>query len=239
MDNAGMNDQATATAVFVHGAGAGGWEWSVWQRVFAAHGWPVLALDLRPGASGLAATRFADYAVQVRAWCNGCSGDVALIGASLGGLLALEVAADCACRALVLINPLPPVGIEGRVEHKERGDIVPWGRGRSLRGMRRALPDADDAACLSSFRRWRDESGAVLRDVDQASIETPKCPMLVLASEHDTDCSPAASRALATRLRADFRLLPAASHAGPLLGRGAADVADETWRWLAAHLPAR
>ena len=55
-----MPNRAMPSAVFVHGAGAGGWEWIVWQRVFAAHGWSVLAPDLRPCAAGLAATRFDD-----------------------------------------------------------------------------------------------------------------------------------------------------------------------------------
>ena len=35
-------------AVFVHGAGGGGWEWAIWQRVFAAHGWRSVARDLLP-----------------------------------------------------------------------------------------------------------------------------------------------------------------------------------------------
>src|SRR5262249_20334500 len=152
-----------------HGAGGGGWEWTVWQRVFAAHGWPALAPDLRPCAAGLAATRLDDYAAQVRDWCAGCRGPFVLIGASLGGLLAAMVAATAPCGALVLVNPLAPVDLASRVERANQGDLVPWGRARSLAGTRRALPDADDAACRFAFRRWRDESGAALRDAATAT----------------------------------------------------------------------
>ena len=30
---------AIRSAVFVHGAGAGGWEWTAWARVFAVPAW--------------------------------------------------------------------------------------------------------------------------------------------------------------------------------------------------------
>src|SRR5215468_7722000 len=118
------------TVVFVHGAGGGGWEWAIWQRVFAARAWSVLAPDLLPAAAGIAATRLDDYVSQVNAWCAVTSHPTMLIGASLGGLLALR-AASARTAALVLVNPIAPAGIEPRPE-KEYLDVVPWGSGRSL-----------------------------------------------------------------------------------------------------------
>jgi pimeloyl-ACP methyl ester carboxylesterase len=218
-------------AVFVHGAGGGGWEWSIWQRVFAAHGVASCAPDLQPVARGLAATQLDDYAAQVAQWCAASAGPLVLVGASLGGLLVLRVAPQVAPAAIVLINPLPPAGIDGRAKRRTYGDIVPWGRDRSLRGTQDALRDADDAGRLFAFRRWRDESGTVLRAAAAgADVVQPRCPVLMLASEHDGDTPPAASRALAERLGADFRLLRGASHVGPLLGRQAAAIAEETWQ---------
>jgi pimeloyl-ACP methyl ester carboxylesterase len=132
----------------------------------------------------------------------------------------------------VLVNPLAPAGITPRPTPRDYGGVVPWGTERSLCSTRRAIPDADDAACQFAFRRWRDESGAVLRAAsDGIATETPRCPVLILASERDDDVPPASGRALADRFGALFRLVAAASHAGPLLGRHAARVAEEAWQW--------
>jgi pimeloyl-ACP methyl ester carboxylesterase len=220
-------------AVCIHGAGGGGWEWAIWQRVFAARGWSVVAPDLMPGRGGLAATTFEDYAAQVRAWCEPCdTQQYVLIGASLGGLLALHVAGGIEPAALVLVNPLPPAGISPRPSRTDFPDIVPWGRERSLDSTRRAMPDADDAARLFAFKRWRDESGAVLRAAAQGiALTSVRCPMLILASENDTDVGADASRALATHCAAEFRLLKGASHVGPLLGRSANAVAADVLGW--------
>ena len=48
-------------ALFVHGAGGGGWEWNVWRGVFEAAGFHVEAPDLMPVHGDVAATRLQDY----------------------------------------------------------------------------------------------------------------------------------------------------------------------------------
>jgi pimeloyl-ACP methyl ester carboxylesterase len=213
-------------ALMLHGAGGGGWEWSVWARVFAAAGWRVQAPDLQPARGGLAHTRWDDYLGQVRAWCVPAP-DV-LVGASLGGLLAL--AAEAAPRALVLVNPLPPRGL---IDGRRYAAVVPWGTRRSLDSTCRALPDADDPTRLYAFRRWRDESGAVLtRATAGLEVAPPDCPVLVLASSADTDVPVEASRALARELGASYLEYAGASHVGPLLGRDAAAIANQVTAWL-------
>ena len=220
--------------VCVHGAGAGGWEWGIWARVFGARGYPVLAPDLAPGEAGLVATRFQDYRDQALAWCCAVPPPRTLIGASLGGLLALSVAEDAGAAALVLVNPMPPAGIAVPAGQPARAAVIRWRGTRTLAGTRRAMPDADDAARAYAFRRWRDESGAVL-DAARAGvgIVAPRCPVLILAGEHDTDIPAETSRALADRLGADFELIARASHVGPLLGRSAARSAERVCDWLA------
>jgi pimeloyl-ACP methyl ester carboxylesterase len=220
------------TAICIHGAGGGGWEWAIWQRVFGAQGWNVLAPDLMPAQDGLERTGIEDYVAQVTAWCAASPSAPVLIGASLGGLLALLCAPRVAPAALVLINPLPPASLRERAAARDYPDIVAWGRARSLDGTRRAMPDADDAACLFAFRRWRDESGAVLRAAAAGvPAAAPLCPLLVVASELDHDVPPAASRALAQHLGGSFSLLPGASHVGPLLGRCANGAARAALAW--------
>jgi pimeloyl-ACP methyl ester carboxylesterase len=233
------NGARAATVVCVHGAGGGGWEWGIWARILAVRGFAVIAPDLMPAAAGIAGTTFADYRAQVADWCRGAGSDIVLIGASLGGLLALGVAHEVRPAALVLVNALPPAGVLARPLYELRPDIMPWGSERSLASTRRAMPDADDAARLYALRRWRDDSGAVLNAAREGiAIEVPRCPVLLLAGELDADVPAAAQRALAVRLAADFRAIPGASHVGPLIGRAAADVAARAVDWLCERLDA-
>ena len=219
--------------VCVHGAGGGGWEWGIWARAFTVSGRAVLAPDLMPARGGLAATRLADYRAQVVAWCGSSSNQgVDLVGASLGGLLALMVAREVRARTLVLVNPMPPAGLPSP---EQSPAVIRWRAGASLRGTRRAMPDADHAACAHAFRRWRDESGTA---VDEARaglvVDPPGCPVLVVASEHDRDVPAESSRALAAMLDADFECIAGASHVGPLLGYSAARTAARVADWLDA-----
>lgn len=233
--------------VLVHGAGGGGWEWAVWSRVLQAHEAAVRAPDLRAagadggdgswrgtnGAEALAATTLDDYVAQVDAEVAACPEPPVLVGASLGGLLAACVAASRPVRALVLINALPP--LPWCADLPPMGavpDVVDWGRRASLASTRRALPDADDATCEWAWRKWRDESGAVLRAARAGrTVVRPEVPVLMLASEGDTDVPPAVSRAWAGAWSATLWSLPGASHVGPLLGRGAAAVAERVVTW--------
>ncbi|HEX4853286.1 alpha/beta fold hydrolase [Arenimonas sp.] len=223
-----MSDPRRAV-VFVHGAGGGGWEWDAWARVFAAEGWRVFAPDLQPAADGLAATRLADYRAQVAdglARARREADRVALVGASLGGLLVLLEGAQADAR--VLVNPMPPAGLPADPSPA----VIPWRRRASLAGTRRAIPEADDAAALLAFQRWRDESGAVM-DAARAGVALPasRAPTLVMASRDDTDVPFEASAALAGSLGAAFLPL-AGSHVAPLLGRDAPAVAALAAQWL-------
>ena len=223
--------------VLVHGAGGGAWEWAVWQRVLAARGVAAHAVDLQPVRGGLAATTLDDYAAQVEATVRAEQSPPVLVGASLGGLLAAMVAARCAVAALVLVNPLPPAPWHaGLAPGPASAAVIPWGSTASLAGTRRALADAMDATCEWAWRRWRDESGAVV-DAARAGVDVarPGCPVLVIASDADDDVPAAASAALAQAWGASLWRLPGASHVGPLLGRGAASCAEQVTAWVASR----
>ena len=233
-----MSARPPGAVLLLHGAGAGGWEWTVWSRVLSARGWTVSAPDLQPASAGLAATRFADYLAQAHAAGAALPRPLAVAGASLGGLLALATCAALQPQALLLVNPLPPAPLHARLPRRRaRGMVVPWGRDASLAGTRRALPDADDAACLFAFRRWRDESQAVLDQAfDGVEVERPHCAVRVLASVDDASVPPALSAELARWLSAGCERLPGTSHVGALLGRGAARIAADAERWLRASV---
>ncbi|GAA5077659.1 alpha/beta fold hydrolase [Lysobacter panacisoli] len=226
-----MASEAISRAVLVHGAGGGGWEWNVWRRVFAARGIDAVALDLAPAAAGLAATGFGDYLAQVRAALAGLPRPRALVGASLGGLLAAACADEA--DALVLVNPLPPAPWSASMPARDWPDLVPWRRDARLSSTRRSLADADDATALFAFRRWRDESGAVLRHAQAGlNVAAPSCRTLMLTSDRDEDVPASITLEIAHAWNADVVKL-AGSHVGPLLGRDAAPVALRVAGWLA------
>lgn len=232
-----MPRKAGPRVLLLHGAGGGAWEWNVWRRVFVAAGHAVQCPQLQPAADGLAATCLQDYLDQVAHAATGPGRAPVLIGASLGGLIALALSARLGAPALILVNPMPPAPDAARLPRPAvRAAVVPWARDASLRSTRAALPDADAATWLYAFRRWRDESGRVLDQARQGiAFQVPACPVLVLASHQDEDIPVAGSVALAQRLGADLHTAPG-SHVGPLLGVRAAAFARTAVQWLNARV---
>jgi pimeloyl-ACP methyl ester carboxylesterase len=83
-------------AVFVHGAGLDHTVWALQSRWLAFHGWNVLAVDLpghgrSDGPLRPSIAEMADWVLQVTAAAG--AGAAALIGHSMGALIALEAAA--------------------------------------------------------------------------------------------------------------------------------------------------
>lgn len=210
-----------ASVLFIHGAGGGGWEWNIWTRIFQAHGFDVHAPDCLPSPTGLAKTTLQDYQQQMQQHLSAMNSPKIIIGASLGGLLAL-MNADQA-DAMVLINPMPPAPFHLQMPAQEKyPDIIPWQSRASLQSTRRALFDCDNMTCHYAFRHWRDESGAVMSAAMAGiAIVQPVCRLLVMASEQDQDVPFSLSKTLADNLNVSFINLPTSSHVGPLLGRNA------------------
>lgn len=224
----------SSSAVLIHGAGGGGWEYARWAPIFTTAGYQVIAHDLQPAAGGLAATTFADYVAQVQAWLPH-EGPLTLVGASMGGIIALQVAAAIKPAALVLINSVPPAGVGTPRVGKVRPAIVRWANG-PLAETRAALFDSDEATIQWAWPRWRDESGAVLNQIAAGiAISPPTCPTLVVLSEQDTDIPYQTGLALAAWTKADVLLYHGMSHVGPLLSRRAEEVARTVLAWYQAR----
>ena len=218
-------------ALLIHGAGGGGWEWNIWRGVLQAHGIHVHAPDLMPSPGGLATTTLDDYRRQVQDALLALPRPRVVVGASLGSLLALQVAAQA--DALVLVNPLPPAPWHRELPRREWSDVVPWQRNARLVSTRAAMPDADDATALYACRHWRDESGAVLRAAHAGiEVERPACPALLVVSAGDEDVPSHISIDIAKQWQAERLETLATSHVGPLLGRQAAQIATQAVAWL-------
>lgn len=227
-------EDSRPVAVMIHGAGGGGWEWRFWQEEFERAGWKVVAPDLMPAEEGIGSTTVEDYIEQVVQAASTAGESPVLIGASMGGILALKAAERVKPRAIVLVNSVPPAGVEwSRRQQREKiPDVIEWSKS-PLKETADALWDSTQEVIEWAHERWRDESGAVLRALrDGVAAEKPSCPVLVIASDKDTDIPPEVSRQLAESLSGDFVLYREMSHVGPLLGKRAADVAKHTLGWL-------
>jgi pimeloyl-ACP methyl ester carboxylesterase len=225
----------SGTIVCIHGAGGGGWEYAKWDPIFRAAGYRVIANDLVPIATGLAGTRFDDYLAQIKAWTPAGASTV-LVGASMGGILALEAAEAINPAALVLVNSVPPAGVGALRRTKHYPPIVEWTNG-PLAETRDALFDSDEATIQWAWPRWRDESGAVLQKIAAGiSMQPPTCPALVVLGEQDRDVPYQTGLALAEWAGADVHLYHGMSHVGPLLSRRAEAVAQAIVTWCQQRL---
>lgn len=225
----------TPPLVLIHGAGGGAWEYDFWTPVFKQAGYQTIAKDLQPVRNRYDLTQVSDYEQQVINWVPAGHQPV-LIGASLGGILALSTAKQLNPRAIVLVNPVPPAGIRPP-KSVSFPPIIEWENG-PLQDSIDAMPDSDRTTIEWAHKLWRNESGQVLNQVSNPgiSVEKPNCPILVVISQNDTDILPETSRKLAQLYGAKTLELPHTSHVGPLLGRSAPEVAKKILSWIQTQL---
>lgn len=225
--------QPPRAAILIHGAGGGGWEWVHWQPVLAARGWAVQAPDLQPAPAGLAATTLDDYVAQVAALAAAAPTPPLLVGASMGGIVALRVAERVAVGGLLLVNSVPPAATPGWPPRPtDFPPLIPWATESTLDGTRASMPEADEATVRWAHPRWRDESGAVLRALHAGVVVArPTAPTLALIGMDDIDVSPAVQQHAAATLGADSIALRGVSHVGALLGRRATLAASLAATW--------
>lgn len=197
-----------------------------------------------PCADGLAATRLSDHLQQSVEAAKAFAERPVLIGASLGGLLALLVAdassggqSAAGPSALVLINPVPPAPWAAQCPVRVRPEgVLPWRTQGRFKSSQRALPASCFADQQFAFQHWRDESAALLRDA-QGGVHcaSPACPMLVIASDEDAEVPPAISAAFAAAHGASF-LRVRGGHLDPVMGGSAARAAVSALAWLNAQM---
>lgn len=223
----------------VHGAGGGGWEYHLWQPVFEKAGWTVVAPDLVPTEGGLERTRFSDYQAQAVQWSQRRGGRLVLIGASMGGILSLKAAETISPDAIVLVNSTTPKGVGPPRRGEAAPPVIRWANG-PREETEVSMPDSDEATIEYAWKRWRDESGAVVNEI-RAGKEAlrPACPVLVVLGQKDTDIPYTAGLELARWAGADVHLYAGMSHVGPLMSTRAAEVAQGILDWLKKKVPAK
>jgi pimeloyl-ACP methyl ester carboxylesterase len=99
-----LNSRLRWTLICLHGGGSGPWVFDDWADIDAS----LLAPDLQAGLD-VGAARMSDYAAQAERACRGAPRPFALLGWSMGGLVAMMAAASVRPDALVLLEPSAPL----------------------------------------------------------------------------------------------------------------------------------
>jgi len=195
---------AEPDVVFIPGAGMDHTVWTLQTRWFAHHGRNVLALDL-PGhgrSEGAPLARIEDLAAWLmRALDAVGSAKAALVGHSMGALIALAAAAATPERvwALGLLGAAPTMPVHPDLlkaaaarDHGAIDLVVSWGLGRRahlggaqapgtwmLGGSTRLLERDTRAALAVDLQACNDYKGAL------AAAASLRCPALVIAGTLD------------------------------------------------------
>lgn len=230
--NGGVEADPTAPAVvLIHGAGMDHTVWHYLARYLAHRGWRVLALDL-PGHGRSAGPNLGsveEMAEWVRAFLEAAGVEnFCLVGHSLGGLIALRIAASCdRVDRLVLIGTADEVPVHPDLQSAanvadERAVelILSWSFGAV--GRKGGRSDPGTSALVTARRILGrglptalsldlEATGSYLSGSDDARLI--KCPTLILAGAEDRMVTVRASSHLA-ELVPDSRLevVPGGGH---------------------------
>lgn len=185
------------TVVCLHGLGLGPWFWEPWLPLFRAAGIRVLAASL-PGHAGDDTNASLDDAVAATvATLDSLSGPVALVGHSVGGLVAQLAARGREVHALALVAPLPP----GQVRWlPERGEVasglgllpslltgrpvkVSWEAYR--RSGLATLPEAAAREVYGRIGAWPNRMVRDLVRPPRIEVDAVRCPVLVVLGKED------------------------------------------------------
>ncbi|MBW1775583.1 MAG: alpha/beta hydrolase [Deltaproteobacteria bacterium] len=200
------------TIVMIHGMWGGGWYWENFKRYFEQKGYqcvtPILRYhDINPGEKpdpGPGTTSLLDYAQDLEEYISTLDEKPILMGHSMGGLISQILGARDLAKALILLTPASPSGINAlkySVIRSFFGIMTKWGFWRkphrisykaAVYSMLSLLPEEDRKAVYERFVYesgtaafeigfWLlDSSGA--SKVDETKVN---CPVLVVSGKED------------------------------------------------------
>lgn len=179
--------------VLVHGAANSARVWRYWRRALGALGALTVAIDLRGHGEGLAAdlatTRMADYAEDLRRVVVALTQPPIVLGWSMGGLVAMMVAAEGHAAACVGLAPSAPARRRDPDVPLRHGVFGPEAYGIVDRDPEHqpAMPDLDEEERRFALAALGPES-LLARDERQAGvvIDRMPCPLLIVTGALDT-----------------------------------------------------
>jgi len=187
--------------LFVHGYFADATVFTDWLEFFAARGWPAYAVNLR-GRGGsrpdidLGRASISDFVDDAASVARALGGPV-VVGHSMGGLIAQQLAARHDVRAAVLLAPAPPRGISvlsprlllKQLKHLPAivlSRLVRPGREDLKEMVLNRIPPTRQDELLEDLGP---DSGRAGRDMSIAGVHVASgdvtCPLLVVAGEDD------------------------------------------------------
>ena len=245
--------------LLIHGMWAGGWVWDRFVPILTERGYECLAPTLRyhdapqlePPAL-LGRVSLLDYAAELEQVIAARGVHPVIVGHSMGGMLAQMLGARGLARALVLLSPMPPQGINVLLPasiRMFRTTLQRWGFWR-----RPTRPTFHDAAAAmlgrlppheqrAVYERLGHESGRVACEtgfwffdprrakfVDASRIT---CPVLVIAGSEDLLHPPSMMRKVARRYEPYSTYREYAGRGHWLIGEaGWQEVANDVVEWL-------
>jgi pimeloyl-ACP methyl ester carboxylesterase len=228
--------------VLVHGAANSASIWTFWQRELAAHGWASYAIDLRGHGRSepidLSRTGMHDYAADVCTLARQFTPPPVVLGWSMGGLVALMVAAVGLASAVIALAPSVPARQRNPAVELRTGEFGAEEYGITHHDPEEqwTMPDLDREERLIALASLGRES-RLARDERTAgiSIESLPCPLLLVTGTADKAWP--AERYQDLWLKADNISLEGASHWGLVLNqRALTTLIPAASRWLTGVL---
>jgi pimeloyl-ACP methyl ester carboxylesterase len=241
----GLKIRAMRSVLFIHGYFADARVFDRWLPRFAARGFAPHALTLRgrdvATAPRVGQVSMADYVDDASRVARSL-GLPAIVGHSMGGLIAQKLAERGEAAALALLAPAPPRGItvlSPSLLAKQIKHIPALLLSRPLR------PGASDLRDLVLNRVPRSHQDVIVammspdsgRAGREMSIGVPvdarrvTCPVLVLTGDDDRFIPPSVAERVAAKYHADLRRLAGHGHMLPM-EPGWEVVADTILDWL-------
>ena len=227
--------------VLVHGAANSSAVWRYWQEALADRGWSSHAVDLRghgESDGSVDGATMSDYADDVAAVADGLPETPIVVGWSMGGLVAMMVAARGRARACVGLAPSTPAARRDEGVEVRPGVFGPeeYGITSEDPAVQPTMPDLAIEERLLAIESLSPESRTA-RDDRKAGIviDALPCPLLVVTGSEDRDWPRSAYAGM--HLPADYLEARGASHWGLVLNRRVLpDLSKQVTDWLDANV---